>query len=507
MLRPSPLRLLAGAGALVVLAALAGTAAAGPVPISAPKYRNYEAPSGIANDAGEPSIGVNWKTGSVFFQAGLQTDKVVFDKGNNATWTNVAPPQTRITSLDPFLHADNANGRVFVTQLTGVNSLTAFTDDDGATYSPSQGGGIPSGVDHQSLGSGPYPKGSVARPLTGFPNAVYYCSQSLLTAFCARSDTGGATFGPGAPLFTLDECGALHGHVRVSPDGTVYVPNSDCGRKQGFAVSTDAGVTFTNRTVPESLAGFSDPSVAAGADGTAYFGFVNGDGRPKVAVTRDKGVTFTEPFDVGAKFGIRNAVFPQIIAGDSTRAAFAFLGTTTGGDAQDPDFGKSEDKTTYTGATYHLYIATTFNRGASWTTVRATRDPVQRGKICQGGTFGCGEFDRNLLDFMDIDLDRQGRVLVGWADGCTNDCVTSNLVSDNRFASKGVITRQSGGTSLVARSVAAPIAARPAAPRAAKPAATQPGRELAATGLTAGLPLTALGLLVVAVVVRRRRTA
>ena len=505
MTHRSPLRLLAGAGAVAVLAALAGTAAAGPAPISAPKYRNYEAPAGIANSAGEPSVGVNWKTGAVFFQAGLQTDKVVFDKANNATWTNVAPVQTRLTSLDPFLHTDNVNGRVFVSQLTGLNSLTAFTDDDGATYSPSQGGGIPSGVDHQSLGSGPYPKGGVARPLTAFPHAVYYCSQSLLTAFCARSDTGGATFGAGSPLFTLDECGALHGHVRVSPDGTVYVPNSDCDRKQGFAVSTDAGLTWTNRTVPESRAGISDPSVAAGKDNTAYFGYVDGDGRPKVAVTRDRGLTFSEPFDVGAALGVQNAAFPAVIAGDGTRAAIAFLGTTTAGDAQADDFGKDGD--IYTGATYHLYIATTYDRGRHWTTVKATgSNPVQRGKICQGGTFGCGEFDRNLLDFMDIDVDQQGRVLVGWADGCTNDCVTSNAVTDNRFSEKGVITRQSGGTSLFARSVASPVVARPAGPRA-RPAPARPGRELAATGLTAALPLVGLGLLIVAVVVRRRRTA
>ena len=183
------------------------------------------------------------------------------------------------------------------------------------------------------------------------------------------------------------------------------------------------------------------------------------------------------------------------------------MGTTTGGDSQDEDFGKSGDKSTYVGGTYHLYIATTYDRGVSWTTVKATgSDPVQRGKICQGGTFGCGEFDRNLLDFMDIDVDQQGRVLVGWADGCTNDCVTSNAVSDNRFSKKGVITRQSGGTSLLARSAIAPVVARPAAPRA-RPAPARPGRELAATGLATALPLVGLGLLIVAVVVRRRRTA
>ena len=56
------------------------------------------------------------------------------------------------------------------------------------------------------------------------------------------------------------------------------------------------------------------------------------------------------------------------------------------------------------------------------TTAGATpSDPVQRGCIWnQGGDNPC----RNLLDFNDITVDRTGRVLVGYADGCTGSCVT-----------------------------------------------------------------------------------
>ena len=54
------------------------------------------------------------------------------------------------------------------------------------------------------------------------------------------------------------------------------------------------------------------------------------------------------------------------------------------------------------------------------TTDATPTDPVQRGSICTGGTT-CGN-DRNLLDFIDVTIDEQGRVLVGYADGCTGAC-------------------------------------------------------------------------------------
>ena len=51
------------------------------------------------------------------------------------------------------------------------------------------------------------------------------------------------TFGPAVPIYT-DQCGGLHGHVKVAPDGTVYVPNRGCGGTQGGVVSEDNGITW-----------------------------------------------------------------------------------------------------------------------------------------------------------------------------------------------------------------------------------------------------------------------
>jgi hypothetical protein len=434
-------------GVVVALAVTLPAAGANSPAARGASYTTYQQ-TGAASDAGEPSIGVSWKTGSVFLQAGYETDKVTVSHDGGSSWQDTAPLQTSLVSADPIGFLDSATGRLFASQLTLVGSAMAYSDDDGAHWSTSQGGGLPSGLDHQTVGGGPYPAESSARPMTSYAHAVYYCSQDVATAFCARSDTGGLTFGAGIPIYSLADCGGLHGHVKVAPDGTVYVPNSDCGGAPAVAVSTDAGQSWTLRKVPGASGGEGDPAVGIGRDGTVYLSFSAQSGHALATVSRDRGKTWSTPFDLGEQVGVVNAVFPVAVAGDGDRAAVAFLGTSTEGDAQSADFGKDKDKKRYVGAAYHLYVASTHDRGRSWHTVDVTgKDPVQHGRICIGGT-GCTDGDRNLLDFMDVTVDRQGRVLVGWADGCTGTCVTSDLVAANRHTAEGRVTRQHDGLPL-----------------------------------------------------------
>ena len=96
--------------------------------------------------------------------------------------------------------------------------------------------------------------GPVAAPLTGtvYPDTVYECAQGVVSAGCALSVNGGLSFGPNVPMYSLLTCGGLHGHLKAAPDGTVYVPNEDCGGQQGVAVSADNGVTWNVHTVPGS---------------------------------------------------------------------------------------------------------------------------------------------------------------------------------------------------------------------------------------------------------------
>jgi len=413
-------------------------------------FTNYAAPGSLinVNSAGEPSIGANWKSGATMFQAGLATYKAVFDDTTSpasATWSDVSAnlsngcPHGSLISLDPILWTDHTTGRTIESQLSGVDSLSCTTDDDGATWQLSMGGGIPSGVDHQSIGGGPF-TASVVDPFRPYPNIVYYCSQDLATAFCASSLDGGTTFGAGVPTYSSLDCGGLHGHLKVGPDGTAYLPNRKCGDSQAVVVSRDNGLTWTIQHVPGTTPGANDPAVAVGANNTVYFGYVGADGKPGVAVSHDHGQTWTGRQIVGGEYGIQSAVFPTMVAGDDDRAAYSWIGTPTGGNFQDAANFKGE---------WHLYVTTTYDGGATWHTTDATpNDPVQRGSICVSGTT-CGA-DRNLLDFIDSTIDSHGRIEVGYADGCIGACVTdpthtSGAGPGDARAAWATIARQSSG--------------------------------------------------------------
>lgn len=470
-----------------------------PAPIDpglAPRYQSHtptqdQLAAGMTrNTQDEPNIGVNWGSEKVILQALLQTLRVDFDdltcpQTPSSTWEDISPP-TAVTSFDPILFTDHETDRTFVSHLllNPIASATSFTDDDGETWVPSQGAGFGSGIDHQTLGGGPFaepiPEGAT------YENAVYYCAQDILFANCALSVDGGLTFGPAVPMYTFLECAGLHGHVKVGPAGTVYVPNADCNgvenpNENGFTLSEDNGTTWEVRTVPGSVGtGGSDPSVAIAEDGTVYLGFVDGDEIPAVAVSPDRGKSWPRVYDVGSMVGVKNAVFPALVAGAAGRAAMAFYGTTTGGEVNQFD---SE-------GVWHLYVAHTYDDGMSWITVNATPDdPLQRGGIHLGG----GSFiHRNLLDFFDADYDPEGRVVVGYADGCVGACVGSpDTARGNAYTAYGTIARQSGGRRLIA----AFDPAEPTVPGAPRITATRDGSttELAISlSEDGGSPVTSL---------------
>jgi PKD domain/Fibronectin type III domain len=406
----------------------------------------YEPPVGMGSGAGEPSIGVG-RLGAqhipnaALYIAGLEVLRVTRDECLSSSrqetdlWVDKTAPNNGLTTLDPILFTDYRTGRTFASQLGPKCSLMSFSDNDGESWFPSQGCGINAGVDHQSVGGGPFP---VTDPIggIGYPDATYYCSQDAAIAQCALSRDGGLTFGPAIPIYNITQCGGLHGHVKVAPDGTVYVPNKNCLGLQGMAVSTNAGTTWTVRTVPGSASGESDPHMDIGPDNKIYFAYDSG--AAWVTTSTDRGQTWSTPVNLGAVFGLTSTVFPEVVAGDAGRAAVAFLGTTGTGPVYGTDASLPVE--------WHLYVATTYDGGQTWSTVDATpTDPVQRGAVCtQGTTCSSG---RNLLDFNDIAIDDEGRVLVAYADGCVGACSGGGPQSGTALAR---IAGQTGGKRLLA---------------------------------------------------------
>ncbi|MFN2532106.1 MAG: sialidase family protein [Pyrinomonadaceae bacterium] len=449
----------------------------------------------MGRNAGEPSVGSNWATGVANYQSGLQTLFVTFDDscsstGQSAAWVNRAAPSSVAIDSDPIGFTDRGftdllgfHSRVFAAELTLLSPNTvkiSHSDDDGVTWiGPDQPGGVTSAIDHETIGAGPYRNAPnelppvVGTPLTTYPNAVYYCSQDLAAAFCARSDTGGSTYGPSVPLYNVTACGGLHGHVKVSPEttetlangsaGIVYVPNRDCGGVQSLVVSKDNGLTWAihpvqngaSVAVPGTIGTGDDPAVGVDNGGRVYFSFSNGGTAASVATSEDSGLTWNNIFDVGAVYGINNATFPAAVAGTDGRAAVAYYGSPSGtGDS-------NTDK--FTGV-WHLYIAHTFDGGMHWTTTDATPNaPMQRGGILRGGG---ADIVRNLLDFFDITIDRDGRVLVGYVNGCEggNCAQAAPTATGNAYTVTATIARQSSGRRLVASKDPVNSTSRPGMP-------------------------------------------
>ena len=415
------------------------TTGAPPSVCGLPTFDNYQPEFGYSrrDSAGEPSIGINYNTGNVMTMSRLQANRTTFNDSTSpanpsffARSITLAP-----TGFDPIGFTDPITGRSIFGELVvaGGSTNAVLSDDDLTTISNVvQTGGPTQGVDHQTIVGGPPNPHVVGRQPTGsYPHLWYYASQSIAVATVATSFDGGFTYQPAVPAYNLTQCNGLHGHLKVAPnDGTVYLPNKGCGGKSGFAVSTDNGLTWAVRTVPTSTSGNTDPSVGIGAGGRVYFAYAGGDNRPHVTISNNRGLTFSNDFDLSQSVtpNLTAAVFPHVVAGDNNRATVFFLATssTNPGDPVGSDNGGAGPN--FAG-TWYPYMASTCDGGQSWSVVRADNDPllppgtsnpVQQGVVCTEGTLcpAGPPNTRNLLDFNEMGVDSRGRVVAVYADGC-----------------------------------------------------------------------------------------
>jgi hypothetical protein len=433
---------------------------------------------GVGQNGGEPSIGYDNVHDAAIYGSGLSMRKLTWDDSATPpvyTSTALPKPATDVTSLDAITTVDAPTGRIYNSQLAGVCSLMSFSDDGGSTWTPAQGCGENTLLDHQSVGVGPFPA-----PLAGanpvYADAVYYCAQNGFNGACAASVDGGLSFGPGVYAYNTPAndptdpdptlaaeggaCSALHGHLKVGPDGTAYLPVKGCGGvastengtntefvggRPALSTSNNLGQTWTVHKVPaadvaDGIGGSnpvanpdeSDSSVSVSRGGVVYYTWENGTDpsdvkntdhrQTMVAWSHDDGSTWSTPVDLSSRLGLHNVMFPVVVAGDDDRAAVAFLGTTAIGDTQANAFPNQ---------VWHMYVAMTYDGGATWDAVDATpQDAVQRGCIdMQGTTIPPSSRQdvcthRNLLDFNDITVDKHGRPIVAYSDGCEGACET-----------------------------------------------------------------------------------
>jgi hypothetical protein len=462
--------------AIVLSVAVAAAVTIAPARAGSPRvtFRRYTVTDGTDPvSGGEPTIGYDPIRDAVMFGADAHETRMIFDPNDDSKVTQTdASADSAVTTLDSITFTDRHTGRTFDTQLLLACSAMSYSDDAGETWAPSTGCGLDALLDHESVGGGPFHAPAPLRASTAYPDAVYYCAQNGFDASCAVSLDGGVTFGPGHYVSNTPTnnpgdpyggaCSGLHGHIKVGPNGTAYLPIKGCGGKPtagnltneefygghpAVSVSTDNGNTWLIHTVPGgNNADESDNAVDVDKGNRLYMGWQDASfpdpkdetvypttSTAKAAYSDDEGKTWSQPVDLSSALGLHNIQFPELVAGDKGRAAITFLGTNAIGDDQHNGFVGPDGNP----AVWHLYVSLTYDGGKSWSTYDTTPDhPVQRGCVDLQGTSNKTATDqnicdqRNLLDFNDITVDGQGRVLVAYAEACeaTPGCLTDPTV-------------------------------------------------------------------------------
>ena len=434
--------------------------------------------SDVGETGKEPSIGVT-SSGCIFF---IAMEKVMRSCDYGESWEETQDPvQCSPTTSDPYGWVDPITDRVFNVQMIGLEtSWICWSDDDGETWlgNPHDSGTTPIN-DHIKLASGPWTSAGYGAlgQITGstiYETAVYYCYNKLAGIFCFTSFDGGATFEAGGQIIGLATTnGGLHGAISTAPDGTVYVTPRVA--TPSVIVSKDNGFTWFERTMGEDV-GTPYPrknsEISTDTASNAYHVWTGGDEGVYMSRSIDSGETWEQESIRISPVEVISSVFPQTDAGDPGRIAVTYLGSENSSllNQSDIDGNPWDGNAHYApnNVTYHLYITYSLNAldpEPIFHTYRVTDDPVQVGSIClnSGDCRDIGGSNRNLLDFNDLHIDRQGRVYVAFADGCTGGCAASNnsTAQDSRDGRGSVYYLAQGPSLLVDYGELSPIMATP----------------------------------------------
>lgn len=341
------------------------------------------------------------------------------------SWEYIATgdPATRPKlNADPWIWVDPWTDRVYNVALYMVCSWTTWSDDGGDSwdgFNPATGcmQGLP-GQDHQKLTSGPPARGATT---SGFPNVLYYTYNSQRPPYgtwIQVSLDGGETYTLGQRVHPHDDCtSGIAGPVAIGEDGVAYSPKPICDGI-AIAVTGDNGQTWSHATVKDAGA---VPAYVAMTDAAvdkalnAYAIWTGADGRPYVTVSTDQGRSWSRSIRASPP-DITASTHNVIVAGETGRVAVAYLGTRADVSKWPATSAQDADE----GTVWHLFISMTDDALAEdpvWTSIQVTPDddPVQIGPIA----LDPAETEtRNLQEFIDMVVSKEGRIHVAYADGC-----------------------------------------------------------------------------------------
>ena len=293
---------------------------------------------------------------------------VTHDQGK--TWSLISPSGTTWNPTDHGDYIDPVTGRIFFEDYGPIPTYAPFgaeqegpahlnvSADGGKTWKHSVLDTIQL-PENPQYAAGPVPPGG--DPTVGYPRVTYFCANNTIgftspviaQRLCFRSLDGGETFTQRSTILrgnvpVHSECNgqpenlsAVDGHYpRPGPHGELYLLVS-CGPLTFLAKSTDEALTFpallrgeTVRTIPIPAAqtpDFNTSALQVLDDGTLAV-VSHESTRLMLRVSKDEGLTWSKPADVTAP-GLSGAATWAI----SSRGADLAL-TYLGSRANDPAF-------------------------------------------------------------------------------------------------------------------------------------------------------------------------
>lgn len=384
----------------------------------------------------EPTLGIT-KKGTIIMSGlafdgpqGNPASRVWASGDKGATWKEVTPKlptghQNPPISFDPFIHVDPITDRIFTNDLEAlVCSWMSWSDDEAKSWLTNpMDCGLPPGVhDHQSITTG---KPRIT-PVVGYgASMMYYCVNRIGDSSCSASNNGGVTFGPLIPVMLGVDverggfCGGLHGHVKTDREGRVFLPKSQCGLPH-VGVSEDDGKTWTVHKISSvgSRGGDHEVSIASDDANNLYALWIGDTGLPYMSMSKDHGKTWS-PAKVVSPPGVTATDKPTIAAAGPGKVAFAYIGTTI-----ENGYKNRRSADDWAGAAWNGYIgvitnALDVNPIVLTTTANPIGEPIA---VNQCGGTRCG----GLYDFIDIDIDTEGRPWAALVDVCREDCTKAH---------------------------------------------------------------------------------
>ena len=310
---------------------------------------------------GEPSIGVT-STGTLFLYPAYQAPAEQLTTAEQFTGLGIARSQdqgetfTRQISgvggeeeanfhpytADPFMFVDPYTDRVFMEDLAipPFNCANlSYSDDEGDSWTQTVGGCLV--WDHVGWGSGPATVSDPSYPVVIQRCAITYVATTLASQAtgCQKTLDGGATWEPpgnpaffggpdGLPYVPATCNGAAH-HVSVDHRGWTWIGRDWCGTGPWIAMSKDEGATWTQSHVFDGPMSYHDVAVGADSAGNAYAFWIDHDRRPVLSVSKDDGMTWSEPWDI-APPGLTAAGMVNIATGGAGKAGFTYAGEFDG---------------------------------------------------------------------------------------------------------------------------------------------------------------------------------